>query len=139
MEKIKYLIEKYKIIMLILLAIIILTVSIIFKTKYRGTQTEEIVSTIGIKEELKNQEKKEETINKKVKVDIKGLIEYPGVYELSENSRVIDVIKSAGGLKEDANTEYINLSKKITDEMVIIIYSNKDIENLEKLIKKLYI
>lgn len=61
------------------------------------------------------------------KVDIKGQVLTPGVYELEENSRIIDLINKAGGLKEDANTNYINLSKKITDEMVVIIYSNDEI------------
>jgi len=48
------------------------------------------------------------------------------------DSRVIDVIEKAGGLKENANTEYINLSKKIIDEMIIIIYSNDDVEKFKE-------
>ena len=72
-----------------------------------------------IKEENKVEEleiKKEETnINeeiKKVRVDIKGYINNPGVYELDENSRVIDAINASGGVNEYANTSNINLSKK---------------------------
>ncbi|MBE6157325.1 MAG: hypothetical protein E7160_00805 [Firmicutes bacterium] len=38
----------------------------------------------------------------------------------------------AGGLTEKANTSVINLSKKITDEMVIIIYSNYEVENFKR-------
>ena len=38
----------------------------------------------------------------------------------------------AGGLTEKANTSVINLSKKIEDEMVIIIYSNYEIENFKR-------
>jgi len=64
-----------------------------------------------------------------VKVDIKGEIVYPGVYELDDSKRVIDVINLAGGLTKKANTSLINLSKKINDEMVIIIYSNDEIAN----------
>lgn len=69
----------------------------------------------------------------KIKVDIKGAVKKPGVYELNINNRVIDVIKKAGGLKSNASTDNINLSKKIYDEMVIIVNSNKkqnyEIEN----------
>ena len=64
-----------------------------------------------------------------IKVDIKGQIVNPGVYELKENSRVIDVINIAGGLTDDANTSLINLAKKIEDGMVIIIYSNEEVAN----------
>lgn len=66
------------------------------------------------------------------KVDIKGEIINPGIYSLSSNSRVIDVINQAGGLTENANTSVINLSKKIIDEMVIIIYSNSQVKDFEK-------
>lgn len=65
-------------------------------------------------------------------VDIKGEVKNPGVYEIEENKRIMDVIKMAGGLTKEADTNYINLSKKIKDEMVIIIYSKKEIEEYKK-------
>lgn len=64
-------------------------------------------------------------IIKKIKVDVKGSVNNPGVYELEENSRVIDAINLAGGLTENANTSNINLSLKLKDEMIIIVYSNE--------------
>lgn len=77
-----------------------------------------------------NQEEKVEI--KKVRIDIKGNVANPGVYELEENSRVIDAINIAGGLLENSNTELINLSQKLTDEMVIIVYTNAQIEQYKK-------
>lgn len=74
-------------------------------------------------------EEKIEINNQKLRVDIKGMVATPGVYELEEGSRVIDVINIAGGIVDGANTSLINLSKKLSDEMVIIIYSNEEIEN----------
>ncbi len=65
-----------------------------------------------------------------VKVDIKGKVKSPGVYEVNINSRVMDVIKKAGGLESDADTSTINLSKKVYDEMVIIIYSKGEVTNI---------
>lgn len=66
------------------------------------------------------------------KVDIKGEINNPGIYSMSKGERVIDVIEKAGGLTENANTSPINLSKKVIDEMVIIIYSNIEVKNFKE-------
>lgn len=65
-------------------------------------------------------------------VDIKGCVNSPGIYQMSPSSRIIDVIEKAGGLTENANTTVINLSKKIKDEMVIIVYSNDEVANFTK-------
>lgn len=81
---------------------------------------------IGLSEEKKEDEKIYYI------VDIKGEVINPGVYTLESGSRVIDVINASGGLTEYANTRYINLSKKISDEMTIIIYSNYEIESYNK-------
>ena len=75
------------------------------------------------------QEKNNMPNMEKVKVDIKGEIKHPGVYELEQGKRVNDVIKLAGGLTSNADTSVTNLSKKLSDEMVIIIYSKKQIES----------
>ncbi len=67
-------------------------------------------------------------------VDIKGYVVHPGVYsfKISENARVNDLITKAGGLTKDADTSTINLSKKLEDEMTIIIYSKNEITNYLK-------
>lgn len=82
---------------------------------------------------LKKKEKKEvkEEIAVEYKVDIKGEIQNPGIYTLTSSSRIIDVIEAAGGLTEKADTSVINLSKKIIDEMVIIIYSKQEVKEFE--------
>ena len=77
----------------------------------------------------KKQTKKE---TKKIKIDIKGEINTPGVYELTEENNVIDAINLAGGLTNKSDTSNINLSKKLTDEMVIIVYSKQDIINMKE-------
>ena len=84
---------------------------------------------------VKKEEKKEEKEEKVVEmylVDIKGEVVTPGLYSLKKDSRVIDVINSAGGLTDNADTSVINLSKKITDEMVIIIYSREEVLDFKK-------
>lgn len=60
-----------------------------------------------------------------IKVDISGAIEEPGVYSLTADSRVEDLIKRSGGFLRSANKEFIaknlNLSQKITDGMKVYI------------------
>jgi len=80
----------------------------------------------------KKLEKKQEVSIDKIQVDIKGQINKPGIYEVSSNSRVIDVIHLAGDLTENADTSVINLSKKVHDEMVIIIYSRDEVNDFKK-------
>lgn len=70
----------------------------------------------------------ESTIN----IEIKGFVNKPGVYQINDELTVNEAIELAGGLAKDANTSQINLSKKVYDEMVIIIPSNKEIEELTK-------
>lgn len=67
-------------------------------------------------------------------VDIKGYVNKPGVYsfKLLDNARVNDLIEKAGGLKKEADTSTINLSKKLDDEMTIVIYSKSEIANFVK-------
>lgn len=56
-------------------------------------------------------------------VDVKGAVKNPGVYQLKENSIVNDVINLAGGFNKNSYKNNINLSKKISDEMVIYVYT----------------
>lgn len=64
--------------------------------------------------------------------DIKGAVNNPGVYEIKENYTIQDIINDAGGLKKNSYTNNINLSKKVTDEMVIYIFTKDEIKNAKK-------
>ena len=101
MEKIKYYIEKYKIIVSISILILIIGFCTIYIFLNKPNK-EDIVKTVEVK---KDQREKEEIKKlEKIKVDIKGFVKEPGVYEMDIDSRVIDVINKSGGLKEEANT-----------------------------------
>lgn len=54
-------------------------------------------------------------------VDVKGAVLHPGAYKMKANQRIGDVINKAGGLKEDADENQINLAKRIVDQMVIYV------------------
>ena len=84
-------------------------------------ETEKIVEI----EEINKEEIKEE----KVSVDIKGAVLNPGIYTLDNNKRVFDAITIAGGLLDNSDTENINMSLKLTDEMVIIVPFKEEKQN----------
>ena len=119
-------IENLKYIIIIFILLIIVGIVTFF---YLKNDNKEILvkenKNLLTKKEIKKENKKEEIY---YFVDIKGAVKTPGVYKLKENSRVIDVINEAGGLNENADTSIINLSKKIFDEMFIIIYTKEEID-----------
>ncbi len=86
---------------------------------------EEEIETSPPIEETEEPEIKEEE-EKTIVIDIKGAVKNPNVYEVKEETRIQEVINLAGGLTEDATTININLSKKVTDEMVIYIFTKKE-------------
>lgn len=79
-----------------------------------------------------NKEEKKNTSSKTIYVDVKGAVKNPGVYELSNTSRVIDAINLAGGLSDLADTINLNLSKKLSDEMIIIVYTKTELSTYYK-------
>lgn len=63
-------------------------------------------------------------------VDIEGAVTQPGVYEIPLDSRLVEALKRAGGLKEGADKYYLaknfNLAKKLTDEEKVYIPFNEE-------------
>ncbi|HIV75123.1 MAG TPA: helix-hairpin-helix domain-containing protein [Candidatus Pseudogracilibacillus intestinigallinarum] len=65
-------------------------------------------------------------------VDIKGAIKHPGLYKINEGDRIQDVIDLAGGLKDDADENQVNLAQRLQDEMVIYIPTiGEEIEHIQ--------
>ena len=115
---------------IIIISIILILLSISGYFIYINIPKKEEIK-ISKEEPIKNT-KPEKVEEKKYKVDIKGQINNPGIYEVVISSRVIDVINLAGGLTVNADTSVINLSKKVIDEMVIIVYSKEEVTNFKK-------
>lgn len=119
-------IKKYKYLITIILILSIIVLGIIIKINLDKNKK------LNIDNEIFSYEKEEDVKEKisEYKVDIKGAIANPGVYIGNDNTRVIDVIDMAGGLLENSDITVINLSKKVFDEMVIIIYTKEEVEKM---------
>ena len=68
---------------------------------------------------------KSTSLSRTITVDVEGAITKPGVYELKDNSRLLDAIKKGEGLNEEADRYLIaktfNLAKKLADEEKIYL------------------
>lgn len=120
--------HKKQIILVCLGLVLLLVIGSFFIYKnYTAENKEEKNIVLNTKKDTKKDEEEEEEVY--YQVDIKGEVINPGIYTVKEGSRVIDVIRLAGDLTEVADTSVLNLSKKVKDEMVIIVYSYDEVEN----------
>lgn len=115
----------------LVLLLVVGTVLIYRNFNSNDSSKENIV--LNTKKENLDEEEQEEVY---YQIDIKGEVNVPGIYTVKEGSRVIDVIRLAGDLTEDADTSVLNLSKKVADEMVIIVYSYDEVTGFTETLEK---
>lgn len=74
-------------------------------------------------EQLNNEEMAERITQSAsvVMVDVKGAVKHPGMYQLTDEERVMDAVILAGGYLENADTRLINHAQRLQDEMIIYI------------------
>lgn len=123
-------IKKYKILIILGIVIIIGIICLSMPKKDEDVDftTEEETLEIKKEEEIPEEEVKKVTF----KIDIKGEVINPGVYEVDEDMIVLDAINLAGGLTTKADTSNINLSEKLVSEMVIVINSKEEVKESTK-------
>ena len=123
-KKVSDFIEKYYYLIIIFLLLVTIAI-VLIKPSRKVTNIVKEYSSNNI-QDLSSSD------DSKIKVEIKGMVLNPGVYELENGKRVNDLIEVSGGLLENANTNYLNLSKKLKDEMIIIVYSNDEINSFKE-------
>lgn len=110
---------------LILIIITIFGIYHIYKTnEEKNNNLNELLEINDITENNiveKAEENEERKENNKITIHISGEVKNEGVYELEEESRIIDAINIAGGLTETADTSQINLAEKIEDGVKIYV------------------
>lgn len=137
MEKIKEFIDEKKFIIIGgLFIVLFIMISFVFCYFYFESDEDNVLLNEPLVKEEKEEIKEEESIINYFYVDVKGEVKKPGTYKIEEGKRVIDVITLAGGLTKSADTSANNLSMKVKDEMVIIIYSDSEIKDFETVKEK---
>ena len=129
MEKLKVFISNKKVIISVIALLLLSLVSFIVISNITASKGKITVDT-KVEEKLVSSE--EQKAQEYILVDIKGEVKTPGVYKLPVNSRVIDAIEASGGLTKKAVTTYINLSKTLKDENVIIINKKSELKKIEE-------
>ncbi|SJZ94896.1 competence protein ComEA [Pilibacter termitis] len=87
---------------------------------FRPQPTEKEISFSTTSSTNTSEEKKTEKVTK-MYVDVKGAVKKAGMYEITEEMRVQDVLDQAGGFAENADKNRVNLSQKLEDQMVIYV------------------
>ena len=65
-------------------------------------------------------------------VDISGEVNKPGVYKVTSETRLFEVIDMAGGLTENADPDSLNRAEKVTDGQKIIVLSYDESSEIGK-------
>lgn len=119
--------KKQKIILGILVAIVIGSICYYVYAKEDNSNIQLEVEN-GIKTE-KQSETQEEYSDDRILVHVSGAVNKEGVVELKVDSRISDAIEKAGGIREDASIEDINLAYKLEDGMKVHIPTKQEKEN----------
>lgn len=119
----------YFIICLLIILGVVTTFTVIHCEGKSKKVDEEILSVV----EKKDEPKKEIKEKAKFYLEIKGAVKKPGVYEVEEDNIINDVIKMAGNFTKYAYTDNINLSKKVSQEMVIYVYTKSQYKEQKRI------
>ena len=97
--------------------LILVGVGGLFSKKEVSMEETEVVVTTMLAEKTEVSTTQETVIF----VDIKGEVRNPGVYQMKVGDRVKDALEAAGGLTEEADSQKVNLAKRLEDQMVIVV------------------
>ena len=90
--------------------------------KESNLQSEVIAVPKDSTDEKEDGNQKEEVVEQDlITVDVKGAVKTPGIYDLPVGSRINDAVQKAGGLTDNADSKYINLAQKISDEALVYV------------------
>ena len=95
------------------------------------TQTENVLQTKEESQIEETVEIEESMETEKKYVFISGAVIKSGVYEITESSRLYEVIKMAGGFADNASADSINQARKVMDGEQIKIPTIQEVENGE--------
>lgn len=82
-------------------------------------QEEELSTPLVQQTAVQSAGKKSQPKSAMLRVQVSGEVLEPGIYDLPNNSRVEEAVNAAGGFTENADTERVNLVRKLRDGMQV--------------------
>ena len=113
-----------------ILVILLITTSLLLYFSNEVSSQEDALALVG---EVSNEAQEEnlDIATELCSIDIKGAVKKPGVYQIECHKNINDALILAGGKTKSAYTDNINLSKSVSNEMVIYVYTTKEIKAKE--------
>lgn len=133
MKKLRLIVEDYsgylkKIIILLILFLLLVIFFLLTDRKEKEDKIDDFsIEELMLEPEMDGEEdviqveNTEDLKEEKILIDLKGAVQFPGVYEMEANHRVIDCVNKGGGFLEDAEEKSVNLAQRLEDQMVIYI------------------
>lgn len=116
-------------ILIVIVAIVaIISYYFIFDKREEWSSNQE--QNLEINDQIENNSNEQQLEkNENIIVHVSGAVNKEGIVELKNNSRIIDAIDKAGGLRDEADIRNINLAYIIEDGMKIHIPSKEEKES----------
>ena len=100
---------------------------VLFNFLYKGGHFDRTKKTTSIKTTIKTNKPKTNIEEVSIIVEIKGAVNYPGIYVFDHSDvRIYEVIEMAGGLTPMANTDALNLAEIVETNSSIYISKSVD-------------
>lgn len=135
-QNIRYFSKKhYYLTVFFFLLIVTIVFTIVFINQRREIERKEnIVRSFYQEENLNGQEGSGENVSTQediaiLKAHICGEVNDPGVYEIEEGSRIMDLIEIGGGQTDDACLDALNLAQEILDGQRVYVPSKQEISD----------
>ena len=101
-----------------------------FSDREKMAEQKETLFISDSKSALVEQEEKKEA--QVIMVDVKGDVSKPGLYLCPSDASIQEAIQQAGGITEKGDVNSVNLSQRLTDEMVIYIPTLNEAKTLKE-------
>ncbi|QBP17924.1 helix-hairpin-helix domain-containing protein [Acetilactobacillus jinshanensis] len=137
MDRIKEIIDEYKLKIIITLFVIIgilLIALFIMMTGQHSDQSDSVQnSQMSSTNNMQHANQTSEGMHRHYQsefIDIEGAVKRPGVYQFTNNMRIDDAVNLAGGLNSSADRKHINLAKKLIDQQTVYIPVKGEIKGI---------